>query len=64
VERRALGATGIDVPVVGMGTWRTFDVHGREAEARCRAVLVAAYADDATLRCTDVGAGIARDHPE
>jgi aryl-alcohol dehydrogenase-like predicted oxidoreductase len=26
VERRPLGATGIDVAVVGMGTWRTFDV--------------------------------------
>ena len=49
MERRPLGATGIDVPVVGMGTWRTFDVRGREAEARCRAVLDAAYAADATL---------------
>jgi aryl-alcohol dehydrogenase-like predicted oxidoreductase len=49
VERRPLGATGIDVPVVGMGTWRTFDVRGRDAEARCRAVLDAAYAAGATL---------------
>jgi len=32
-----------------MGTWRTFDVHGREAEERCRAVLDAAYAAGATL---------------
>jgi diketogulonate reductase-like aldo/keto reductase len=24
VERRQLGSTGIDVPVIGMGTWRTF----------------------------------------
>ena len=49
MERRALGASGLDVPVVGMGTWRTFDVRGREAEARCRAVLDEAYAGGATL---------------
>ena len=49
MERRALGASGLDVPVVGMGTWRTFDVRGREAEARCRAVLDEAYAAGATL---------------
>lgn len=49
MERRPLGATGLDVPVVGMGTWRTFDVRGREAEARCRAVLDEAYAAGATL---------------
>jgi aryl-alcohol dehydrogenase-like predicted oxidoreductase len=49
MERRPLGATGVEVPVVGMGTWRTFDVGGRDAEARCRAVLDAAYAAGATL---------------
>ena len=49
MERRPLGTTGIDVPVVGMGTWRTFDVRGRDAEACCRAVLDAAYAGGATL---------------
>jgi aryl-alcohol dehydrogenase-like predicted oxidoreductase len=49
MERRPLGTSGLDVPVVGMGTWRTFDVRGRDAEARCRAVLDEAYAAGATL---------------
>ena len=49
MERRPLGASGIDVPVVGMGTWRTFDVRGHDAEARCRAVLDAAYETGAML---------------
>ena len=49
VEQRALGASGIEVPVVGMGTWRTFDVRGAREEARCRAVLDVAYARGATL---------------
>lgn len=49
MERRPLGATGLEVPVVGMGTWRTFDVRGAEGESRCRAVLDVAYACGATL---------------
>lgn len=36
MERRAFGNTGLVVPVVGMGTWRTFDVHDTEAEQRAR----------------------------
>src|SRR5947209_17520012 len=42
MERRGLGTAGVDVRVVGMGTWRTFD--GRRAEevaARKRVVDVA-----------------------
>jgi aryl-alcohol dehydrogenase-like predicted oxidoreductase len=34
MERRTLGATGIDVPVVGMGTWKTFDVSASDEIAR------------------------------
>ena len=49
MERRALGTSGLEVPVVGMGTWRTFDVRGADAVARCRAVLDEAYAAHATL---------------
>jgi aryl-alcohol dehydrogenase-like predicted oxidoreductase len=49
VERRPLGRTSLDVPVIGMGTWRTFDVRGAEEEARCRAVVDVAYECGATL---------------
>jgi aryl-alcohol dehydrogenase-like predicted oxidoreductase len=41
MEQRALGNSGLVVPVVGMGTWRTFDV-GRGGEAVARAVVDAA----------------------
>ncbi|MBF6589826.1 MAG: aldo/keto reductase [Ktedonobacterales bacterium] len=43
MEYRALGASGLRVPVIGLGTWRTFDVRGREAEQNVRAIV------DATL---------------
>ena len=42
MEARTLGATGLSVPVIGMGTWSTFDVSGSGAEANTRAVLDAA----------------------
>jgi aryl-alcohol dehydrogenase-like predicted oxidoreductase len=41
VEVRPLGRTGIEVPVIGMGTWRTFDVDPR-LEPAVHAVVDAA----------------------
>jgi aryl-alcohol dehydrogenase-like predicted oxidoreductase len=48
VEKRRLGKAMLSVPVIGMGTWQTFDVRGAEAESR-RAVTDAAISTGATL---------------
>jgi aryl-alcohol dehydrogenase-like predicted oxidoreductase len=42
MERRRFGRTGWEVPVVGLGTWQTFDV-GREREDAARAVVEAVW---------------------
>jgi aryl-alcohol dehydrogenase-like predicted oxidoreductase len=39
VERRRLGSSGLDVPVVGMGTWKTFDVRRADDVASRRGVV-------------------------
>src|SRR5262245_42502753 len=49
MERRKLGNSGLDVPVIGMGTWRTFDVKGRAAEANAHTVVGRAFAAGANL---------------
>jgi aryl-alcohol dehydrogenase-like predicted oxidoreductase len=49
MERRGLGSSGLFVPVIGMGTWRTFDVKGATAEANAQAVVDHAFAAGADL---------------
>jgi aryl-alcohol dehydrogenase-like predicted oxidoreductase len=44
MERRAFGQTGMLVPTIGMGTWRTFDVHGAAAEQHARTIVDTALA--------------------
>jgi aryl-alcohol dehydrogenase-like predicted oxidoreductase len=49
VEQRMFGRTGLVVPAVGMGTWQTFDVRGREAEVARTVVTDAAFETGATF---------------
>ena len=42
MEHRTLGNSGLQVPVVGMGTWKTFDVQGSAAINNARSVVDAA----------------------
>src|SRR5215203_1991618 len=49
MERRTLGPDGFEVPVVGMGTSRTFDVRGRAAEATSRRIVEEALDNGASL---------------
>jgi aryl-alcohol dehydrogenase-like predicted oxidoreductase len=44
MERRPLGTTGVDLPVVGLGTWLTFDV-GDDQQDAVDAVVAAAFAE-------------------
>ena len=49
MERRTLGSAGFDVPVVGVGTWKTFDVRGGQAEADAKARVDEAFEAGADL---------------
>ncbi len=49
MEKRPLGTSGLTVPVIGMGTWRTFDVRDQQAEARARAIVDQALAAGANF---------------
>jgi aryl-alcohol dehydrogenase-like predicted oxidoreductase len=49
MERRPLGRTGIDVPVIGMGTWRTFDVRTDPDVEQRRRVVDAALESGTSL---------------
>ena len=48
MERRRFGRSALEVPVIGLGTWQTFDVGAADAGAR-RAVTDAAFEAGATL---------------
>src|SRR5437868_15396097 len=49
MEHRLLGKTGLQVPVVGMGTWITFDVRGKAALENARAVVATTFAAGANF---------------
>jgi aryl-alcohol dehydrogenase-like predicted oxidoreductase len=49
LEHRRFGKTKLSVPVVGLGTWQTFDVKDAAGEANARAVVDAAIDAGATL---------------
>lgn len=49
MQRRVLGSSGIEVPTVGMGTWRTFNVYGAGAEARSARIVQVAREMGANL---------------
>ena len=49
METRTLGRGGPNVPVIGMGTWKTFDVTGERAERRCAEVVARGVSGGTTL---------------
>ena len=49
MEQRAFGRTGLMMPAIGMGTWKTFDVRGAPAEEARRGIVDAALAGGITL---------------
>lgn len=49
MDLRPFGRTGLELPVVGMGTWRTFDVRGEAVEGARRRVVDQALAAGARV---------------
>ena len=49
MDRRRLGSTALTVPVIGLGTWRTFDVRGAHEEDNARIVVERALKNGAAL---------------
>jgi aryl-alcohol dehydrogenase-like predicted oxidoreductase len=49
MERRTLGRSGLEDPVVGMGTWQTLDLRVAAGERNARAIVDAALAAGATF---------------
>jgi aryl-alcohol dehydrogenase-like predicted oxidoreductase len=49
MEQRTLGKTGLVVPVVGMGTWKTFNARGEQAEETARRIVDQALATGANF---------------
>jgi len=49
MEQRALGHTGLRVAAIGMGTVRTFDVNGAEANKNARAIVDVAFSTGANF---------------
>ncbi|GCF07568.1 aldo/keto reductase [Dictyobacter arantiisoli] len=49
MEYRILGRSQLHVPVIGMGTWRTFDVRGESALKNAHAVVNNALAHEVTF---------------
>ncbi len=48
MEKRRLGSTELQVPAVGMGTWKTFDVRGEKALHNAQSIVDTALASDAS----------------
>jgi aryl-alcohol dehydrogenase-like predicted oxidoreductase len=46
MDIRQLGKTVLQVPVIGMGTWKTFNVRGVEAEAERQLIVKTAFESD------------------